>query len=279
MSAPPLILADNLFETVVLHPSFSLLNRNSDDAAGHDTGRIADNLRDLTWWTRTGTGSSGLAVDGQNATQPTMLVLDRGHNLAGTAVTIGGYTDTTFATLVGSVACTIPTTAGGLPTDASGCLTPDGVWWKTFALPAARVWNVAMAPTGSPIVTGLYLGAAYRIPEYLNTPFASDYGRDVKLLGNQLSRGGLRSVARRLVHRRVTLDVDLDGADYAPFDALLDALFTAGQPWWICLDDTDAVQAGRCAPFQVGQDTTYTPSRNPYHREIRNLVLEEVLPR
>lgn len=279
MSAPPLLLGDNYFDVVRLHPSFTLLNRNSDDAAGHEAVRVADNLRDLTWWTRSGTGASGLAVDCQGVLAPSMLVLDRGHNLAGTTVTIGGYTDTGFATLVGSVACTIPVAAGGLPSDANGCTTPDGVWWKTFSLPAARVWNIAMAPTGAPIVTGLYLGTAYRLPEYLNTPFANDYGVDVKLLGNQMSRSGLRSIARRLVHRRLTLDVDLEATDYPALDAQLTPLFHDGQPWWVCLDDTDAVQAGLCAPFQVAADATYTPSRNPYHREVRGLVLEEVLPR
>lgn len=283
MPNTPLLLADNFFENVILHPSFAVANVSGDDVAGHEAFRVADNLRDMSSWTPVAANAQRwLYVDCLANQQPTCVILDRGHNLAGKTVNVTGYTDATLTTAVATISCTIPTVAGGLPSDANGCLTPDGVWWKTFSIAAARVWALVTPALGAgvaPIVTGLYLGTAYRFPAYMNAPFADDYDTDVQPQRNELSRGGLRALSRRLNFRKIALSLDLDATDYPAFDIQVRPLLRYGQPWWVCFDDSDATHAGMMAPFQIAGSVRYTPSANPVHREIRGFELEELLPR
>ena len=279
----PLILSDNLFEATVLHPSFVIANNGADDASGHELFHAADNLRDLTsWMPSTSNSQRWIYTDCQAAQQPTCVVLDRGHNLAGVSVNVTGYTDATLTTAVATIGCTIPSAPGGLPGDASGCLTPEGVWWKTFALSAARVWALVLPAMGAgvaPIVTGIYLGATYRFPEYMNAPFSDDYDTDVQIQTNRVSRGALRVMTRKLNFRKLALSIDMESTDYPAFDAQARPLLRYGQPWWVCFDDSDATHAGMIAPFQLSGNVRYQPQANPVHREIRGLELEELLPR
>lgn len=285
MSNAPLLLADNLAENVILHPTFTLVNTSYDTAAGMDVSHVADNLRDLTSWTpSTSNASRTLLIDTQTSAAANMIILDRGHNLAGATVTLATYTYTGGNYVQSqTLAMTIPSVVGGLPTDANGCLTPDGVWWKTFtSLAAQRAWGLILPALGAgvaPVITGWYLGQSYRFPAYLNTPFADDYRTDVKNTNARLSRGGVRVLPRRVNFRKVRLSVDLESTDYPAFDAQVRPLLRYGQPWWVCLDDSDATLSGLLAPFQVAGDVTYEPAANPVHRELRSLELEEVMPR
>lgn len=283
MSNAPLILSDNLFENTILHPAYAIGNSGGDDVAGREVTRIADNLRDLTSWTpSTANATRYLYCDAGAAVVPNLVIVDRGHNLAGATVQVVGFTSTALTTGTTMFTSVVPTTPGGLPTDANGCLTPDGVWWKTFTGLSYRVPTFAIAAMGAgvaPIVTGLYLGTAYRFPVYLNTPFADDYRAVVANTGAKVSRGGVRVLPRRVNYRKLRLSLDLEATDYAAFDAQVRPLLRYGQPWWVCLDDSDATLAGLMAPFQIGGDVTYEPSANPVHREVRALELEEVIPR
>jgi hypothetical protein len=282
VSNKPLILSDNLFENVVLHPTFLVQNFNTDDAAGHEAFRLADNLRDMTFWTRTTSNANSFVdVDCLAPVSPNTIILDRGHNLAGKTVVVNGYDDLAHTAGINiSGNCVIPTTPGGLPTDQNGCLTPDGVWWKTFTPSAKRVPSFTVLAMGvglAPIVTGVYLGTSYRFPEYLNAPAAYDFGTQVTYKRNELSRGGVRSKSRPLNFDRLQFSVDLDSGDYAGFDVQVRNLLRYGQPWWFCLDDSDAPGSGLMRMFQSAQDIAYDPRVNPVHREIR-FDLEEVIP-
>jgi len=283
MPNAPLVLADNLFEATELHPSFVIANAEADDVAGHEAFHVADNLRDMTWWTPSASNSERwLYVDCQVSTPASCIILDRGHNLAGKTLNVTTYTDATLTTAVNTIACTIPSSPGGLPSDTNGCLTPDGVWWKTFSIAAARVWALdihAMGAGLSPLVTGLYLGNAYRFPEYMNAPFADDYDTDIQIQTNRTSRGGLRVMTRKLNFRKLALNIDLESTEYPTFDTQVRPLLRYGQPWWVCFDDSDATHSGMIAPFQLSGNVRYQPSANPVHREIRGLELEELLPR
>lgn len=280
MSNRPFILSDNLFENILLHPTF-ILKETDTDTAGHELFRVADNLRDLTFFTPVSTNSSiSMAVDALAAVAPNTIILDRGHNLAGKTVTIASWTDLTFAVATATTVCVIPSTPGGLSTDANGCLTPDGVWWKTFVSASSRVQGINISAMGAglaPIVTGLYIGTAYRFPEFLNAPAAYDYGTGIKYMRNDLSRGGLRSKSRPLNFDKLPLNIHLDSADYTGFDVEVRRLLRYGQPWWFCLDDSDATGCGLMRLFQTSQDFDWTPQVNPVHRELQ-LQLEEVLP-
>lgn len=283
MSNKPIILSDNLFENVVLHPTFAVQNFSGDDAAGHEAFRVADNLRDMTFWTRTTTNAqSFLDVDCLATVSPTTIILDRGHNLAGKTVFVVGSDDLAHTNQQQqSPNSVVPSSPGGLPTDANGCLTADGAWWKTYTpVSPKRVQSLVVNAMGAglaPIVTGLYLGTSYRFPEYWNAPASYDYGTQVKYMRNEISRGGVRSKSRPINLDKIALDLELDAADYAAFDVELRRLLRYGQPWWFCLDDSDATGAGLMRLFQPSQDVDYEPKVNPVHREIR-LELEEVVP-
>lgn len=281
MASKPLILTDNLFENTVLHPTYVLANNVDTDAAGHEQFRVADNLRDMTWWApATPNITQNFYVDCQAPVTPNTIILDRGHNLKGVQVNMQGLD----AGLVGGVtifgAITIPASPGGLPTDTNGCLTPDGVWWKVFTPQSKRIQLLQIAAMGvglAPIITGLYLGTSYRFTEYLNAPAAPDYGIDIKYMRNDMSRGGVRSKARGINLDRVSLSLHLDSTDYAGFDTEFRRMLRFNAPMWFSYDDTDSTGIGQMRMFQLPGDVSYRPNVNPVHREI-SIELEEVIP-
>jgi hypothetical protein len=287
VSSKPLILTDNLFDNVVLHPTFFTGNSGSDDAPGHETFRAGDNLRDLTSWTSVGTNAERiLFVDCLAAVTPNTVIIDRGHNLKGVGIDFRGSTVGTEAGFLGSssiiFSSIIPSSPGGLPTDANGCLTPDGVWWKTFTPGSFRAQGVRVPPMGvglAPIITGLYIGTSYRFSEFLNAPGAYDYSTQVKFLRNELSRGGVRSKSRALNFDKVAFSLHQDSADYAGFEAEIRRMLRYNVPCWFAFDDSDTSTdaKGQMRMFQLPGDLLYDPQANPVHREIRG-EFEEAIP-
>jgi hypothetical protein len=288
MSNKPLILTDNLFENVVLHPAFALQVSDAavppsvfDSTAGHEGFRVADNLRDMTWSTvSTANAQRAWFVDCLAAITPNTIVLDRGHNLAGSVVTFGGANDLALGGFVNLFSSTIPAAPGGLPSDANGCLTPDGVWCKTFTGQSKRVHYVITPALGAgvaPIVTGIYLGTSYRFAEYLTGPGAPDYSTAVKYMRNDMSRGGVRSKSRGINLDKLIITIHLDSVDYPAFDAEIRRMLRYNCPMWFSYDDSDSTGIGQVRLFQLPGDFVYTPNANPVHREI-TIEFEEVIP-
>lgn len=286
MPNPVLLLGDNWYDNVVLHKSYTVSNPDADDVTGNEIFRVADNLRDLTWWTPSGTNAiRKLRVIGLAAvTAPTLLVLDRNHNLGGLAgVTLQSSTDN-FATVTTTEATfTIPTVVGGLPTDVNGCVTAAGVWVKEFSgLNTRTAWQLNVPAMGvgiAPIVTGLYLGVYYRLPAgvYPDAVSAWDSRAHVAYTKNQMSRRGFRVKMQPIRFAELRFKVALDGTDYPAFNAEMDRLLTYNAPWWICQDDSDATMSGQTRLFQLPGEITFDPIPSPIHREI-DFTLEEVAP-
>jgi hypothetical protein len=284
MSNKPLILTDNKFDNVVLHPSFAL-GQSGTDVTGREAFRVADNLRDLTSFMPVETNTAiNIYVDclAPQAVNTNMVILDRGHNLAGQVVKLYGYTDVTFATGALVFSATIPASPGGLPSDANGCLTRDGVWCKDFSGNSSgyrvQLFQASALGVGvSPIITGLYVGTAYRFTEYLDAPGAYDYGTQVKYQRNELSRGAVRVKSRPMNFDKVAFAVALDSADYAGFDAEIRRMLRYNAPCWFAFDDSDTTGVGQMRMFQLPSDLLYDPRVNPVHREIRG-EFEEVVP-
>src|ERR1044072_9753854 len=132
MANKPLILSDNLLDDVVLHRDH-IVSTSGTEVAGSELFNIADNLRDVTRFTVSETNNTlDIIVDCGVAKEVDAFVLDRGHNLAGKSFQVHGGSDgVTFADTI--LNANIPATAGGLGSDANGCLTPDGGWWKRNA--------------------------------------------------------------------------------------------------------------------------------------------------
>lgn len=270
----PLILGDNFFDDVVLH-SDHIVSTTGTEISGSELYHIADNLRDLTQFTPTETNTQiDIEVDCITAKDASGVVLDRGHNLKGKTVLIRGD----GATLE---TCTIPAVPGGLPDDANGCLTNEGVWWKTFEQASHQVWTFRINAMGaglSPIVAGLYIGDFYRMPEYLNSPAAYDYHFRHEAKKNAVSERGVR-IKRRIVNTRmVNFNATLEDPDFLGLHAQALNLLHKNHPWWFCLDDSRFVGGSDLMSlFQIPGDTEYDPQVDPVHRNII-LPLEEVVP-
>lgn len=287
MASPPIVLSDNWFDTTVLHPSFTFSNPDADDLAGQEAFRATDNLRDMTEWSPAATNTiRKLRLIRDSNAIPNILILDRGtaNVLGGKTVRLQSSTDSFASVTTDEVVCTIPTTAGGLPADTNGCLTGDGVWWKTFTITNNRAaWQVSVDAMGAglaPVITGAYLGIAYRFPTYCywDAPAAYDYSRNITYTKNQMSRGGVRVKQRPLSHANLSMKFALEAADYAAWEAEVTHQLEYNHPLWIAQDETDATLAGLMRLWQIPSDVLYDPQSSPLHREI-SLTLEEVIPR
>jgi hypothetical protein len=279
MANKPLILSDNFVDDVVLHPDHIITHTNT-PVTGSEVWQLADNLRDLTRFTVAETNTATqVRVDCGVAKSVDIIALDRGHNLKGKTVKLWSGTDgVTWPTL--RATCVVPAAPGGLATDANGCLTPDGVWWKSVASASQRGWMVEVPAMGAglaPILTGLYLGKSYRFPEYLDAPAAYDYRVNHRVQKNDVSRGGVRIKRGIVNYAEVDLAFKLEGVDFAAFYPEAKRLLFSNHPWWFCLDDADVEGCGLMRLFQLPGDTVFDPQVNPVHREIR-LLLEEVAP-
>lgn len=273
-----LALSHNLFDDTVLYPTH-VITAAGTQVAGSELYHISDSLRNVTQYAKVETNVAWwIQVDNGAAAPASCLVLDRGHNLAGKTVYLnGGPTSPAANALVNA---TIPSTPGGLPSDANGCLTPDGVWWKTFTQANYRYYEYGGSALGvglAPLITGLYLGDLYRFAEYLDAPGAYDYRRNVRHGKNEVTKGAVRVKREVQVFGEMDIHVQLEEADFQALRPHVDRLLYNTHPWWVCLDDSTTEGAGLMRLFQLPGDTIYDPVCDPVTR-IVSLLLEEVIP-
>lgn len=282
--ATPIWLSDNLCDEIGASPDVLLdTNGATDDAPGHEVWRIADGLRDRTWWTPTTTNvARSIRIRAPSVRSANMLVLDRGHNLAGATVRYDGYSaggalEATY------VFATIPTSPSGThPSDSQGCLTPRGEWWKTLpslATHATHLFTIsAMGAGKAPLITGLAIGQAYRWPSYWNAPSAYDDRRRVSWVSNRESEAGVRVRRGRRVHRILNPRLEIDSEQWtAALQLEFARVVDRGLPVWHCTDDGNNEGASTLGLFIVNGDVDFDPVQAPVHREI-SLELEEVAP-
>lgn len=281
--AKPLLLSDNFFDDVILHPEHVVAAAGG-EVAGAEVFRIADNLRDVTRFAvATPDAYTGPLVDCGVVRQASCLVLDRGHNLAGRPVFLLASATGTY---IGNgdydtvLVANIPAAPGGRPSDPGGCLTPEGVWWKTFPATASRWWFLDVPPLGpglAPVLTGVYLGDAYRLPEYLDAPAAYDYRLNLRVGKNKTSRRGVRVKRHIIGYAEMDLRLRLEEPDYLALHPHVRRLTLANHPWWVCPDDATDEGAALMRLFHLPGETVYDPAASPVVRDVR-LLLEEVAP-
>jgi hypothetical protein len=228
MPIPPLILVDNVFDTVVLYRD-GFLSATS-EAPGREAFRISDYRRDRTWWQA---ADDGRGVDHRITLQLTAapasidyIFLDRGHNLAGKTIVVeGGNDGVTWPTSVSIAVSSMVQTEEGA---AWQLLTPT----SSLAFWSIRIPHV----TGFiPIVSGLMLGARTQLLNFGKT-FDEDAGGRTQ--PSQQSTAGYRANDPTYAWRTVTLDLDLIGA--AEYDGTMRSLraklFEKNQPWVCAMD-------------------------------------------
>jgi hypothetical protein len=235
MPNPPLLLVDNVFDTVGLYPGGVI--DTSSEAVGHEAFRIADYRRDRTYWqAATDVGTHVLRVHAPAAISPDFVFVDRGHNLAGLTCTIQGSDDGT-AWVVGQTV-TIPSAVGGTPAAPTMCQTEEGAAWSLFAALGAHAWWRLLIPASTaffPVVTGIMLGARTQLINFGKT-FDEDAGGRTQ--PSQQSTAGYRGNDPTYAWRTVTLDLDLIGAtEYdGTMRSLRAKLFEKNQPWVCAMD-------------------------------------------
>jgi hypothetical protein len=279
--ATPLWLSDNLTDTIGASPDVILDNVQADDAPGREVWRIADGLRDRTWWTpSTANAIREIRMRAPAPRAVNTVVLDRGHNLGGRFVKLEGY-DAAGTFQVVYASATIPTTPGGLPTDANGCVTPDGAWWKVFTSASHsehRFVTPALGAGVAPIITGLAIGTSYRWPSHWDAPSAYDDRRRVSWVANAESQAGVRTKRGRRVHRALNMRTQIDAEQWTvALQAEFARVVDRGLPVWHCTDDATATGAAALGLFHLAADVDFDPVQAPVHREL-SLELDELAP-
>lgn len=234
----PLLLVDNVFDTINLYPAGSLVTSN--ERTGHEGFRVADYRRERSsWQTATTATNQYIRVDlGVGVTRKVdSLYLDRGHNLWSTSV--GVYYSDDDVTYFTHQALTIPAvgTLGGDPTSGTMSVTEEGACYALFAAPAAahRYWRFLVVTSAAPVVPGLILGLRTQFLGY-STVFDEDAGERTE--SSATSTAGYRGSDTTYSWRTAELGLAYIGAtEYdGAIRALRDTIFKRNQPWVLAMD-------------------------------------------
>lgn len=236
-------LVDNLFSDSQ-YPAATL--SANEEASGREAWRVGDGRRSSQdyWSPTTANNAAYVEVDlgaGETAT-PDVIVIDRGHNLAGKTVLLkrgsGGATTVFTATIPSAV------TDNQDIDGANGVLTPEGAWIKRFTGAADRYWRLHVNAMGAgllPQIVGLWVGTS--ITPDLSMPVTEDV---ISLMSHQTllpSTGWMgRTTPVRQRVGQLSFKLASESA-YQSLDAHLRDNFMRGRPMWVVVDDTRAERA------------------------------------
>lgn len=279
----PAFLVENL-GSLVQFPAVVLTG--SEEATGHEAYHVANGRRDSGdyWSAITPNNPSYLNYVLDRTRAADMVALDRGHNLAGAAVSLlcsndnWGTSETVFT-------ATIPTTSiPGTSLDAAnGCTTEEGAWIKRFPLRAAKYWRWSIPALGANItaqVVGLYLGKGFYSASQSDWLFTVPTSPDGGTLQGveAMSEAGWAGRGLQTERREGAIPIKL--VSYFNYDLAryhLQALFGFGRPMWIVFDDSQTERsflAIRPQPqfgFSRQQQWAYPQASVPYqeHEPLR----------
>lgn len=254
----PRFLVDTLFSPEI-YPSADV--SANEQADGHEAFRVGDERRTpRSFWTPTTENADAwLQVDlGSGGDRPAdMIAIDRGHNLEGETVTLEHSADGSTWTQV--FQATIPTSEGSNASlsAASGVLTEQGAWIKSFSSATDRYWRLTVSAMGAglkPEIRGLYLGPSYQ-PSYLPAlPFG--FG-DRQLDYSEVKGPNVWAASSRMADRyeltfRLKLETWAEYNDTARHH--IEQLFFKGRPMWLVMDTSYAERAwlAKAAPGSHG---------------------------
>ena len=240
----PVVLVENFFSGIQ-YPDHTI--SAEEEASGHPVERLANGRRSTDdYWTATTTNSSTwVKVQCDRVRAANMLVLDRGHNLAGKTITIECSQDNFTTTHTIKSAITIPASSSpGAVTDTSGVLTEEGAWVIQFDLRAALYWRVTIPAMGSglkPNIVGLWLGLALTL-DWPDLPLDDD--ADELIVDLTQSDAGWIGNSQAANRRKGGLVLKLNG--HAAYDAvrlMLQGHYGMGRPCWLLHDSEQADRA------------------------------------
>ena len=239
----PLFLAENLFS----QPQFpGHLLSASEEAVKGEVWRVATGRRSGRdrWTPATPNVASWVQVKCNVARSADMIVLDRGHNLAG--VTIGVQYSADGASWTTWFSPTIPSAVGSAASAlaANGVVTEEGAWLKQFAAPPSPqlYWRISIPALGAglvPQIVGLWLGASWQPAHYLGLPYDDD-GQQLILEQSDPTQAGWRGAGLAARGKDGELSFALAGeAEYATARYHVRENFHGrNRPMWILHDGT-----------------------------------------
>lgn len=248
----PRLLVKNFFSRRIypLHVLTPSAASGAGEIAGNEFGRVGDGCRDpFDFWTNATANTEVRGqVDCAIARDADMLVIDRGHNLAGKQVLLERSPDASAWTTVLDV--TIPSSsAPGTLDDSNGVVARDGAWLRHFSTATNRYWRVRIPAMGAglrPQVVGIWLGPSWA-PGYLDVPLAPDSheigGQEGATQAGWAIRSGLW--VRRYGHVGLRLPLVAD------YDTALDHIqyqFGLNRPMWLVHDDARGDHAVLAVP-------------------------------
>lgn len=239
------ILAENFF-ALTAFPGHTVTA--SQEPAGTEAFRVGTGRRHaLTnrWSPSTANVEHWIQVTCDRLRAADMLVIDRGHNLAGKAVELR-VSDDDFATYEVAFSATLPAgPSGGAESATSGAWTEEGAYLRRFDLTAGTQWRLVIPAMGAglrPQIVGLYLGLSWQPGEYLDLPWAEE---ETELVYAEARSSAGWVGAADLARGRVgELNVRLD--DYLAYDFAryhLEGHFGRRRPTWILYDEDQAERA------------------------------------
>lgn len=231
----PLLLVDNLFDTVNLYPSGFLTT--SSEIAGHEAYRVASYRRERQSWQAASVAANHwVAVALGEARSVDFIYLDRGHNLWGATISIQYSDDGAVWTTYTAIPLPAEGTLGGDPFTGNRAVTEEGAWWAMFtASPAHTHWRFLVQTAIAPVVTGLMLGLRTQLLGFSGT-FDEDAGGRTE--SSLVSTAGYKGSDTTYSWRTVELDLKYIGS--AEYDAsirfLREVLFKRNQPFVCAMD-------------------------------------------
>lgn len=234
----PVLLLDNFCDAVTQYPSAVLTVPSA--RVGYEVDRVADYRRERTSWQASAAATAhNVDIDlGAGVAKPAdVLYFDRGHNLAGTTVTV--YYSDNGSSYTSAFSSVVPVvgTLGGDPTTGF-CVAEEGAAYRLFTITGAhRYWRItlAQASTFLPVVPGIILGAKLQLLGFSAT-FDEDAGERTQEAAT--SKAGYRGAEKTYAWRTLELDLRYVGA--TEYDnsirAARELLFERNEPAVIVMD-------------------------------------------
>jgi len=245
MANEPVVLVEN-FYSVIQFPGHT--PSADEEALGFEAWHVADGRRSLSdYWTSTTTNHQrSLKVTCDRVRAANTLALDRGHNLAGVALSVIGSNDN-FTTYRAVWQGTVPTaiTSPGDLDNTNGVVTEEGAFLVRFPTDAYTYWSLEIPALGAgilPQVVGAWLGLAWQ-PDFLG----NDWGEDQCELVCQEQSSDLGWVGRTYPQPRRNGSLVFQLTDYWSYELAryhVQGHFLArGRPMWIVMDRSQAERA------------------------------------
>lgn len=238
------MLVENLFNTRTF-PSHTLTA--SSEATGQSVLFVGSGRRQrhLNVWSPSTTNADAyVQVDFDRVRSFDCIFLDRGHNLAGYAVSLRASSDA-WSTFTEAASVTLPvvTTPGSPLAESPGVLTEEGAWGlrlsRTFHGTSFRFFVPAMGAGLKPEIVGIYVGRSWRLVHAQQWP--TDHGKPELIYQEVISPEAWAAPGDVAKRDRGELNIQLDSfEEYALARYHIEQLFMARKPMWLVHDDDQA---------------------------------------